>query len=490
MPLITLMRSLLARFKGHTAQASDLAPPRIEALLPDIEGGEINLLHYGATQQPLKVEFEMWENSLPSPAEPETLTLYWDNDQVDEKSWTAPVPEDELFLHVPQNLLLSEGEHTLKYRVMLYNGNFTMSPPFTITIDRTPPELPATNTQIFDPEVLRDGVTDAYLVAHGEELEATIPLYMGISPGDVLTWYWSTTPGGMDQAGNRTLALKDIDQPLTIIFPGRHIRDMGDGTRYAHYTVQDRAGTPVQRSQAVTLDAKPTPLPTNFSAPYLKETGSTGESSTLDPARALTGATIVIKADNRFESTDTVTVYWGNPGDHGAYDAPVEVVPGAIECSIPKANVAARMGSELVLYFEVTRRGVDHASRPHALKVQAPRNLPHPQSVAIQGDKLSLSAMGMQATFTLPTGWSLRDTGQFVRLHITGKRNDGSNQPVVVADATPVPSPTGAMTVGTVTPAALGVLALNTWLEVEAFLSVDNKSSWIPFPYVQVQLVN
>lgn len=489
MPLSTLMRSLLARFKGHTAQASELAPPRIEALLPDVEGGETNLLRYSATQQDLNVGFAMWEHSTPSPTEPETLTLYWDDDEAGQKSWTAPVPVNDLFLLVPQALLI-EGQHTLEYEVELYNGNRSRSAPITITIDRTPPELPANNTLVFDPEVIRDGVTDAYLVEHGEELEATVPIYAGISPGDVLTWYWTTTPGGTDQAGNWTLARNDIGQPLTIRFPGRHIRDMGDGTRYAHYTVQDRAGTPIQRSQAVTLDAKPTPLPINFSAPYLKETGSSGDSSTLDPARALTGATIVIKADNRFEPTDTVRVFWGNPGDHGAYDAPVEVVAGAIECPIPKANVAARMGSQLVLYFEVTRRGVVHTSRPHALTVQAPRNLPHPQSVAIQGDKLSLSAMGTQATFTLPTGWSLRDTGQFVRLYITGQRNDGSKEPVVVADATPVPSPTGAMTVGTVTPAALGVFAIGTWLEVEAFLSVDSKSSWIPFPYVQVQLVN
>ncbi|MFJ4257019.1 hypothetical protein ACIP01_08725 [Pseudomonas monteilii] len=489
MSLTALMRSLWAKLKGPTVQTNELEPPVID-LLPDIEGGATHLLRLSDTEQPLRVEIKQWQNSNPSPENPETLTIYWDDDDVNQKSWTAEIPDSDRFILVPQNLLLIEGEHTLVYEVALYNGNRSRCLPFTITIDRTPPELPANNTLVFDPDVISGGVTDAYLIEHKEELEATVPTYVGISAGDVVTWYWTTSPSGTEQAGSKTLALKDIGQPLKIIFPGKHIRDMGDGTRYAHYTVQDRAGTPVQRSQAVTLDARPTPLPVDFSAPYLKETGSSGSSSTLDPTQALTGATIVIKADNRFEPTDTVSVFWGNPGDYGAYDAPVEVVPGAIECPIPKANVAARMGSELVLYFEVTRRGVIHPSRSHALTVQAPRNLPHPQSTAIQGNKLSLSAMGAQATFTLPTGWSLRDTTQFVRLHITGKRNDGSNAPVVVADVTPVPSPTGAMTVGAVTPAALGVFTVNLWLEVEAFLSVDNKSSWIPFPYVQVQLVS
>ncbi|MFK0094914.1 hypothetical protein [Pseudomonas sp. NPDC090592] len=489
MPLITLIRSFWSLLNRRPAQSEELDPPEIEALLPDLEGGVTHLLRFSATQQPLHVGFKMWQNSNPSPADPETLTLYWDDDEVETKTWTESVPEDELFILVPQPKLLNEGEHTLKYKVVLYNGNVSWCSPFPLTIDRTPPELPEENTLVFDPEVIQGGVTDAYLVAHGEQLVATVPPYSDIGVGDELIWYWSTSPAGTDEAGRRTLAAKDIDQPLEVIFPGEHIRKSGEGLRYARYTVQDYAGTRVQPSFPAGLDAKPTPLPVDFSAPYLKETGNSGSSSTLDPARALNGATIVIKADNRFEPTDNVRVFWANPGDHGAYEAPVEVVPGAIECPVPKANVAARMDSDLVLYFVVTRRGVPHTSKPHELSVQAPRNLPHPQSDAIQGDKLSLSGMGEKATFTL-TGWSLRNTSQFVRLHIIGKRNDGSNEPLVVVDAIAVPSETGIMTVGSVTPAALGVFTVNLWIDVEAFLSVDNKISWTRFPHVSAQLVN
>jgi hypothetical protein len=488
MPLITLIRSLWSSLKGRTTQADPLDPPEIAALLPDLEGGETHLLRFSATHQPLEVRFKMWKNSNPAMDE-ETLTLYWDDTAVAQKSWTAPVPEDDLFLHVPQHLLLSEGRHTLFHDVELYNGNHSSSLPFHITIDRTPPQLPADNMLVFDPEVVQNGVTDAYLVEHNEELEATVPLYSGIRVGDVLTWYWSTSPSGMHQAGSRPVTQEDINKPLKVIIPGKHIRDMADGLRYARYTVQDYVGTPELQSQIVLLDAKPTPLPVNFSTPYLKETGSTGSSSTLDPVRASNGATVIIKAGNPFEPADSVRDYWANPGEHGAYDAPVEVATGDIACPIPRTNVAARMGSSLALYYTVTRRGTTHTSGLHTLTVRAPNNLPAPQCEAIQGGELSLTGMGAQATFTLNI-WPLRDTSQFVRLHITGKRNDGGNGPVVVTDATPVTSATGIMTVGSVTPAALGVFTVSLQIDILCYFSVDNKLTWIPFPHVPVKLVD
>lgn len=95
-----------------------------------------------------------------------------------------------------------------------------------------------------------------------------------------------------------------------MIIPGKHIRDMADGLRYARYTVQDYVGTPELQSQIVLLDAKPTPLPVNFSTPYLKETGSTGSSSTLDPVRASNGATVIIKAGTRETGGLTKPLPW------------------------------------------------------------------------------------------------------------------------------------------------------------------------------------
>lgn len=69
------------------------------------------------------------------------------------------------------------------------------------------------------------------------------------------------------------------------------------------------------------------------------------------------------------------------------------------------------------------------------------------------------------------------------------KRNDGGDAPVVVTDATPVTSTTGIMTVGSVTPAALSVFTVSYQIDILCYFSVDNKLTWIPFPYVPVTLV-
>jgi len=492
MSLTALLHAFIGRVLRRNSADGPLEPALIEELLDDIDGGEKNLLPFSATQAPLKVKFKRWDNPAPTPDDEDTVTLYWDGVLVEAKTLVGPIADQELFIMVPERFLHQEGAHQVEYGVALYNGNTSDSLPLPIHIDRSPPQLAEDSSLLFDTQVIEHGVTDAYLQANGDRLLATIPAYDTAHPGDCVTWYWSKTHNGQDPVDlvdNHTLTQTDITKPLRIGFPGGLIRERGDGIRYAHYTIQDRARTPAQRSLPIPLQCNATPFPTDFSAPYLKETGSTGNSSTLDPARASNGASFVIKAQNNFEPTDRVEIFWAQPGDYGAYTAVVDVGAGDTECPIPKSNIAARMGSELVLYYQVTRRGAALTSTPHTLVVQAPRNLPHPQCAAIQGDKISLGSMGDSTPFTL-TEWTLRDTSQCVKLQIIGVRKDGKNDPVVIAAATPVPSATGEMTVGQLTPKDLGVFEVGTWLEIEAFLSVDQQRSWMSFPYVNAQLVN
>jgi hypothetical protein len=479
----------MSRRFGQAPLTTVATLPRIRELLPDIEGGEPNLLPFSATQQPLRVEFERWQDSSPSPEEPETLTLFWDDDEVDSKTWTSPIPDAELFIMLPQDRMLIDGPHTLRYTVKLHNGNDMPTMPLTITLDRTSPTLPEDSSLVFEPEVITGGVTDAYLQTRNDRLPATIPAYLDTKAGDVLTWYWSTTPGGTDVVDTWTLTLADITAPLKIDFPGDFIRNSGDGIRYARYQVQDRAGTAAQRSLPMVLQINATPIAPNFPAPYLKETGSTGSSSTLDPSRALNGATLVIRPEATFEPNDRVEVYWADPGEHGAFKTTTALSPDSREYAIPKTNVSARLASQLVLYYEVTRRGHLYKSTLHNLTVEAPKNLPTPQCDKIPDNQLSLGNIGTGATFTLGT-WQHRNTSQFVTLHITGKRKDNGKDPVMVGEAVPVPSATGTMTVGSVTRADMEVFVVPTGLEIRAFLSVDNQISWIEFPHSFVTLVN
>lgn len=489
MSIMTFLRSFLSHHRKHTTTVR-LPPLRIKALLPDIEGGATNLLPYSATLVPLQVDFELWPESQPAPEDPETLTLFWDDDQIDSKSWTAPIAETDLFMLVPESRLSVEGTHTLRYSVTFYNGNSADSSVLSLSIDRAPPQLPEDSGLRFAGEITTGGVTDAYLQAHGDQLQAEVPAYSGIEPGDVLTWYWSATVGGPEHVDTWILELADIQHPLTLTFPGNFIRASGDGIRYARYTVQDRAGTAVQRALPTPLLVNATPVAPSFPAPYLKETGSSGSSSTLDPSRALNGGTLVIKPEATLEPDDTVTVFWAEPGEYGAYSTSVPVSSGAREYAIPTFNISARLASQLKMFYEVTRRGTTYGSSPHALTVEAPKNLPNPQCDKIAGSYLSLGNIGTgRATFTL-TSWQHRNTHQFVRLYVEGKRKDGKKDPVMVAEAAPVPSSTGTMTVGTLTRQDLEVFVVPSGVEIRAFLSVDNQNSWIEFPHSSATLVN
>lgn len=489
MSLLTFMRCFLSR-PSRIETTAFLPPPRIGALLPDIEGGPINLLPYSATLAPLRVEFELWPDSHPTPDDPETLTLFWDDERIDSQTWTAPIAETDLFMLIPASRLLTEGEHTLRYSVVFYNGNSADSSALSINIDTSPPQLPEDSGLIFAGEVMARGVTDAYLQAHGDQLQASVPAYLGIEPGDVLTWYWSATIGGPERVGTRVLAPADIGSPLTIEFPGDSIRAAGDGVRYARYTVQDRAGTAVQRALPMPLQVDATPVAPNFPAPYLKETGSSGSTSTLDPSRALNGATLVIKPEATLEPEDSVTVFWAEPGEYGAYSTCVPVSSGSREYAIPTFNVSARLASQLKLFYKVTRRGTTYSSAYHTLTVEAPKHLPNPQCDKITGSYLSLGNVGEgRATFTLGS-WQHRNTSQFIRLYVEGKRKDGKKDPVMVAEAASVPSSTGIMTVGTLIRHDLEVFVVPSGVEIRAFLSVNNQNSWIEFPFSSATLIN
>jgi hypothetical protein len=63
--------------KEESDKIDDLVPPMIPGMLPDIAGGEKNLLPAGVWTKDLRVEFAPWQNSNPSPGNPEFLELYW-----------------------------------------------------------------------------------------------------------------------------------------------------------------------------------------------------------------------------------------------------------------------------------------------------------------------------------------------------------------------------------------------------------------------------
>ncbi|NKZ98896.1 hypothetical protein GTA26_27125 [Rhodococcus hoagii] len=330
---------------GRFEEVAFYVPPVVPDLLPNEPNSLPNLLPFKAVFLPLRVEFAQWGNSDPTEEDPETLTLYWDGREVRTLTWTAPVPPDELFIEVPVGFL-SEGQHWLHYQIKLFNGMRTDSEALEINIDKTPPLLADDDALMFPSEVIDNGVTDRYLKQHGE-LTAQVPLYLGADVGDTVSWYWSDSPVGKQLVDRLTLTKGDVDKPLDIKIPADFIIQLGDGLRYARYEVQDRAGTALQRSLAVALHAAVTLPPRQLPPPFVRQARGSDYFSELLPADAETGATLAIPDSAVLEPDDQVTVFWGEPGSPGAYQADTPIDPGSREYAIPAKYVAMNLNSRI-----------------------------------------------------------------------------------------------------------------------------------------------
>jgi len=141
-PRAGFWRGLWSRVRRCWARAPLLPAPWAQTL-PNVDGGEINLLHKSQLRAPLRIEFDMWQFSDPMPAYPEVLELFIDNNAtpVATRSWDAPVQADELFVMLDE-MYLTDGPHALHYRVTLSSvGDSADSESFPFVVDRVPGDL-------------------------------------------------------------------------------------------------------------------------------------------------------------------------------------------------------------------------------------------------------------------------------------------------------------------------------------------------------------
>ncbi|QXH48889.1 hypothetical protein KSS93_10950 [Pseudomonas xanthosomatis] len=471
-------------------------------MLPDIEGGVENLLPFAASRLPLRVEFPMWANSYPSVQFPEHLELYWNETLVEKKTWTQPISPDELFILVPTRFL-SHGLHALHYRVTLFNNSQNPSRKLEINIDREPPEIiEDDDTLLFDVDIRREGVTEDYLAAFGDQVAAQIPPYWGAEPGDTLRWYWSDDPAGKQMVGMRVLGKDDVRRltpgsattkaPYTVTFTGDFIRQTGDGIRFARYEIQDRAGTTTQRSLALAVTSKASPPPRVLHRPFIREAVGSDQNSfsTLLPADAPNGVTFVVPEATEIKPGETVTIHWGVPGTVGAYQTSTPIAAGSRDYLVPRAHIAPHMNSQVELYYQINTPN-QPPSPSHFVTVRAIIGLPIVQCAKIQNAQLNLRTMGEKAEFTLGE-WQYRDTTQFVNAWIEGvDRNDLTKVLILpIVDALPVPTEGGIMALGSISKVELQKLALNYQFRVSVQVSFDQQASWLKFPDAAATLVD
>ncbi|WP_109514882.1 hypothetical protein [Pseudomonas ovata] len=491
MPLFSLIDWICMRLRGSDGP---LPLPQVDGLLENIDGGEPNLLPVALLSNPLRVDIPMWQNSNPNPEHPETLELFWDDRLIDSKVWESPIDPGELFFEVPV-ASLSDGSHLLCYVVTGWNGGSSPSDPLTLTIDKTPPVLNNEGPLIFPPEIISGGVTHSWLVANDELLSARVPDYQGARPGDVITWYWSNLVTGRERVDERTLSQADLDQPITIDFDGAMIRQRGNGQRFATYIVKDRAGNTAPAARAEELKVEANRPPRQLPAPKIKDASGSGSNWTLDPFKAINGATVIIPEEAILYDDDEVYLQWAEPGSEWSFRTDEPTSPGSRQYLVPKDKLAAQIGkTDVPVYYEVFEVQVpeSHESIRSKLRINDLTGLPALQCDCLINRQISLARVrdnGNKANFSL-SRWPFMGAGQLVSVSAHGVDASDAAHDVVILKDHPVASVVDVLPTGDISLDQLDDFKIGGSMEFKAKVSFDGGQTWKSFVSANCTLVN
>ncbi|WP_434656368.1 hypothetical protein J3P96_07640 [Pseudomonas sp. R3-56] len=371
---------------SESANASNspmqLLAPRVEELLEDIPGGQINLLPEASTHADLKVCFELWENSDPRLGE-ESVELFLDGDPVNSRHWSgAPIEVSDRWVMLPGTQLRgNDGRHQLHYKVTIaLNGESDESAPLTMTLDTSAPELAFINPPIIDPIIVEDGLSEQYLIDNHGIVAVNVPTYPEPAPGDRIVAAWKNEGNGQQREVSRTLTEDDYEETqFQLEFDEALIRDMGDGPRSISYRVFDRAGNESPESDPVSFLVAVLRAPHYVPYPWIAEAeGSPSQCAQLEPRKALNGATAQIPEDAVYYHDDVVSMQFGEPGTTGAVSVPVPWGQKAVK--IPAANIAAMFNKDVPMYYGVKLAdGTVKDSETLTVQVEAFNQFPPPQ---------------------------------------------------------------------------------------------------------------
>ncbi|RMQ38201.1 hypothetical protein ALP86_01683 [Pseudomonas amygdali pv. mori] len=465
-----------------------LAPPLIAELLPDVPGGEPNLLPSSAWLVPLRVNFPMWQNSEPSPDYPEYLRVYWNDELLDEKIWIGPVQPVDLFIMIAQQRL-GEGRHRLRYSVETANQMLTESETLAFVIDKTAPVFADEEALIFPQEIVSDGLTAAWLNTHDDTVLAEVPAYFSPSPGDLVIWYWSSTPTGSEHTGTLPLVESDIGSTISIAFDKQMVLESGDGIRYVSYKLKDRSGNAGPRALAVSLLVCAQPVPRVLPPPRVQKATGGSSASKLDPVDAYRGAVVSIPEDAVIAPGDTVRVQWAEPGSVGSF---LTEVADSRLFNVPSTQIAQHFGKSIPVYYEVFENSADpsYLSDRHTLTILGMTGFPVVQCDKVSGAILSLQDIpeGGYAQFKLDS-WSFMGTDQFITIDVRGVSGADDELLIVnVLDEYPVPLVADRIDAGVISKTDLKAFNIDTQLDVRVRVSFDQTLSWQSFPSLRLML--
>jgi hypothetical protein len=467
--------------------------PEIFGLLPDVPGGETNLLPEALTRTDLKVWFTVPALSNPDLAE-ETVELIVDGTVFPEatRRWNTPIDDTDRYLELPQAWLRNnDGEHRFSYKVTLYNDVSEESFERVMTLDTQVPLLAAKNELGFPAEVLPpdNRITARYLSNHDDQVLATLPDYDEKKPGDVITWYWEDFPEGLAVVDTKTLAIDDIGKPLEVVFAGQMLRERKNGQRYATYKVRDRAGNETLLSSRETLqvDIQPPPLRKH---PTVKESQNSGATGQLDTQLyGAAGITVEVPKQDDESPDITFEVCFKGYGDLGSYYAPLPIPADSSRFHIPPTAIPANIGAgrEVEIRYIVNHSGSEpETSDPFKLTCKPIptirfRLINCPLASAGPPLQLKLSSVPEGGTGLTLDSWVYQADTQLINIWLT----DATSRRHDIREAWPV---TIGVNRATLPKTFLTDVPMNSTFSVHVSVSFDGGDTYVPFPSQSIQL--
>ncbi|MBA1287320.1 hypothetical protein [Pseudomonas japonica] len=465
------------------SESQSLLPAEVPDALPALAGEPPNLLPTALLAQPVKVRIPRWGESggLGQPK----VRIYWDGALVHEVTLPSDFTDEQLSFELG-SLSLAHGSHQLHYDVKLGNGSVVAGPPLEVNVDLVPPDLDQTPARLgFPPEVVTGEVTDDYLISHGDQLQATVPLYGGQAPGDRIDWYWDRQLNANEPVHGSLVA--ELSPAMTVTFAADLIRARGDGQRFAHYRITDYAGN-TARSAAVQLAVRATPVPRILPLPQVTGATGSGNRQNLKAVLAVNGITVKVPEEAVIKPGEQARLLFGTPGETGGLALPISQA-GAL-LPIGPETVAAHLDRTVAVRYEVTdAQGGVHLSEVLQLTLteSAGLNFPTVQCSLVDGTQLSLRRVPSGgATITL-AAWRLMTDYQCLMVRINGVDSAGQVLDEAVVSGRRVQASEVGVGVGyahdlLIPRALLSRLRLNTPFYVQAYLSFDGSEQWPPAP--------
>lgn len=473
----------------------ELLPPRVEELLDNIPGGELNLLPEAATHDDLKVWFELWEHSDPTLGE-ESVELFLDDDPtpVDRRTWNgAPIEPSDRYVTLPQRLLRgNDGRHRLRYTATAYNGEPDNSAELVITLDTTAPVLAVNSQLLIDPDIIQNGLSEQYLNEHDGIVTVTVPTYLEPAPGDKIVAQWLNENNGQHEEVFKDLDRNNYEDPIRLDFNEALIRRMGDGTRVISYHVFDRAGNKSDESTPVPFLVSVVRAPHFVPHPWITEAeGSPAEYADLNPQNVVAGATAKIPDDAVYYNDDVVHMQFGEPGTAGAIAVPVPW--GTKEVRIPPGNIAAMFDKRVPVYYDlVLADSSNKQSRTLTVAISTyPSHRFHvPQLESPFTDPVSKASITEVGVPVYQRAWAFISEACLVTITVSGKNAQNQTVSQIVLNQHRVqPTEVTAGIRVRLPRAFMSSLVVNQKFTVETQVSFDGGARWTRFDLLTPTLI-